>query len=127
MKFVMIRWKIKSGPKHEAKFLKFWRKKAFVQDRTGLVGEFLSTVGNKTDFPYITWDIDDDVDDYKTFVNVGIWADAQKFHDQIGQYFNDGKPTKDFEFERRVRTVLEPACWRMGDSALPTHDSGGVL
>ena len=76
----------------------------------------------------MTWEFDKAKGDtYKTFVNVAIWDNADAFQEQIGKYFNDDNPLKDFEAERRVRMVLEPVCWRMGDASLPKHDSGGVL
>ena len=128
MILVLIRWKIRPEPEQIASFLEFWRKEAIAQDRRGLVGEFLNAVCTAESFPHITWDMDGEGgDEYKTYVNVGIWADAEAFHVQIGSYFNDNKPLKKFEFDRRVRTVLNPVCWRMGDSSLPIHDSGGVL
>ena len=36
------------------------------------------------------------------FVNVGTWADCDEFEEQIGKYFNDDRPIKCFELERRV-------------------------
>lgn len=130
MVIVLIKWKIRAGRKDIDDFLNSWRQEAFVQDRRGLIGEFLSEVGTKACFPYITWDVsdgDDERQECKVFINVGIWADADSFHEQIAQYFNDGNPPKEFEVEPRVRTVLTPKCWRMGDALLPKHDSGGVL
>lgn len=128
MVIVMIKWKIRPGRRDE--FLEFWRKKAVVEDRRGLVGEFLSEVATEASFPYITWNVsscDDERQEYKVFINVGIWADDESFREQVAQYFNDDKPPMEFEAERRVRTVLTPRCWRMGDALLPKHDSGGVL
>lgn len=60
-------------------------------------------------------------------MNVGTWANRDEFEEQIGRYFNDDKPIAPFELERRVRTVLKPVCWRVGEASLPVHDSGGVL
>ena len=128
MVIVAIKWKINPNEENINKFLKFWKQEAVVQDRRGLIGEFLNEVGTREYYPYITWDIGEEkIDNYKVYVNVGIWADSTAFHQQIAQYFNDDKPLKDFEVERRIRTVLIPTCWRMGDASLPLHDSGGVL
>ena len=128
MIIVLIKWKIENKQEQIDAFLNFWKQEAVVQDRKGLVGEFLSEIGSKEQYNYITWDFEKpEGDTYKIFVNVALWADADAFQEQIGQYFNDQKPMMDFEAERRVRTVLEPAGWRMGDAALPIHDSGGVL
>ena len=128
MIIVMIKWKILNKQAKIDAFLDFWKQEVVVQNRIGLVGEFLSEIGSRERYNYITWDFEKpDGDTYKIFINVAIWADADAFQEQIGKYFNDKKPLKAFEAERRVRTVLEPACWRMGDASLPKHDSGGVL
>lgn len=128
MIIVLVKWKIENKQEKIDRFLQFWKQEAVVQDRKGLVGEFLSEIGSKEQYDYITWDFEEPLDDtYKTFVNVAIWDDGEAFQQQIGQYFNDKKPLMEFEAERRVRTVLQPACWRMGDAPPPIHDSGGVL
>lgn len=128
MVIVVIKWKIRSQQTDIDEFLAFWKKEAIVQDRRGLIGEFLSEVGTSESYPYITWDVGaEKLDAYKVYVNVGMWTDATSFHEQVAQYFNDEKPPKGFEVERRIRTVLLPRCWRMGDALLPIHDSGGVL
>lgn len=128
MVIVLIKWKIRSEQIDD--FLKSWKQKSIVQDRRGLIGEFLSEAATEACFPYITWNVSnsgDERQEYKVFVNVGIWADAKSFREQVAKYFNDDKPPEEFEFERRIRTVLTPRCWRMGDALLPKHDSGGVL
>ena len=128
MIIVLIKWKIENKQKKLDAFLDFWKQEAVVHDRKGLVGEFLSKIGSGEQYDYITWDFEKpEGDTYKIFVNVAIWADADAFQEQIDKYFNDNNPLKDFEAERRVRTVLEPACWRIGDAPLPKHDSSGVL
>ena len=127
MIIVLIKWKIENKQKQIDAFLEFWKQEAVVQDRKGLVGEFLSEIGSTERYNYITWDFErSEGDAYKIFVNVAIWDDADAFQEQIGQYFNDNNPLKEFEAERRVRTILEPTCWRMGDASMPKHDSGGV-
>lgn len=128
MIIVLIKWKIENKQDQIDAFLDFWKQEAIVHDRKGLVGEFLSELGSRERYDYITWDFEKPEGDiYTTFVNVAVWADADAFQEQIGQYFNDKKPLMSFEAERRVRTVLEPACWRMGVAPLPGHDSEGVL
>lgn len=128
MVIVLIKWKVRPQQRDIDAFLTFWNQEAIVQDRRGLIGEFLSEVETTESYPYITWDVGEEkLDAYKVYVNVGMWADATSFHEQIAQYFNDEKPLKGFEVERRIRTVLLPRCWRMGDALLPIHDSGGVL
>ena len=124
MIIVLIKWKITNKQEQIDAFLDFWKQEAVIQDRKGLVGEFLSETGSRERYDYITWAFEKPKGDtYKIFVNVAIWTDPDAFHKQIGQYFNDMKPLKAFEAERRVRTVLEPACWRMGDASLPRQDS----
>ena len=128
MIIVLIKWKIENKQEKLDAFQEFWKQEAVVQDRKGLVGEFLSEIGPRERYDYITWDFEKpEGDACKIFVNVAIWADAGAFQEQIGQYFNDNNPLKDFEAERRVRTVLEPTCWRIGDASLSKHDSDGVL
>ena len=125
MVIVLVHWKIK--PNRVADFLEYWRKVATVQDRAGLIGEFLSEACHASEFPWITWDLTGHDDVHRSFINVGMWAKAEDFHDQIAKYFRDGASPQDFEHQPRVRTVLRPRCWRMGDSSLPVHDSGGTL
>jgi len=128
MIIAMIHWRIKPEDEHVDAFLKFWRTLAIVDDRTELVGEFLSEVLTPKDFPYITWHLDpDSLGDNKSYVNVGTWGDEKAFQEQIGNKFNDDKPMLSFEKYRRRRILLRPKCWRMGDANLPEHDSGGVM
>ncbi|MDE2229788.1 MAG: hypothetical protein KGL11_12215 [Alphaproteobacteria bacterium] len=127
MIIVLIHWRIKPEQEHIDAFLEFWRTKATVEDRTGLVGEFLSETMTPKDFPYITWHMDPDtLGDHKSFVNAGIWADEEAFHEQIGKNFNDDKPMLPFEKYRRRRIVLRPNSQRIGMAKLPSVDSAGV-
>ena len=122
MVIVLILWKIKPG--HEDAFRKHWEQKLRIQDRTGLVGEFLCEPGPEG---YITWHLPSPEDPSCTvFVNVGIWASADAFRQQIEPYFNDDKPLESFEAARRVRTVLYPGSRRMGSALLPEGDTEGV-
>jgi hypothetical protein len=124
----LIHWRIKPEQKHIDDFLEFWRTKSIVENRTGLVGEFLSETLNQKEYPYITWHMDpDSLNDHKSFVNVGTWVDEKAFHEQIGKNFNDDKPMLPFEKYRRLRIVLRPKCWRMGHGKLPVDDSSSVL
>jgi len=66
-------------------------------------------------------------DEATRFINVGLWADAEAFHDQIGKYFNPAGGLLPFEFKLRLRALISPDCWRMGGWTLPTSDSEGVL
>ena len=125
MVIVVIKWSIKAEMIED--FRGYWAQEARVQDRMGLVGEFLSEVGSKDDYPYITWTLDDQGGEpSQVYVNVGIWMDPVAFQDQIARYFNDDGPIREFEATRRVRTVLMPRWWRIGDASLPADDSSGV-
>ena len=122
MAIVLIQWKIKPG--HEDEFRKHWEQKLCIGDRTGLVGEFLCEPGSED---YITLHLSGPEDrSCAVFVNVGIWANADAFHQQIGKYFNEDKQPESFEAARRVRTVLYPRSRRMGSAPLPEGDTEGV-
>ena len=125
MVIVLVRWKIK--PSKVEAFLEYWRKTAIVQDREGLVGEFLSEACHTSEFPWITWDLTGCEGVYRSFVNVGIWNNAKDFHEQIGKYFKGKAKRQNFEYEERIRAILRPTCWRMGDAKLPIHCSDGTL
>lgn len=127
MVIVLIHWKIKPEPKMVDMFLDFWRTKAVVDDRRGLIGEFLSEAHSTAEYSWITWQLTGCEGKYRSFINVGYWNSAAEFHKEIGRYFKPQSELEEFEGEPRVRTVLKPKCWRMGDSTLPIHDSGGVL
>ena len=54
MVIVLIKWMIKPNKEANDAFLHHWRTEARVQDRRGLVGEFLSGVDLEK---YTTWDV----------------------------------------------------------------------
>lgn len=124
MHIILVDWKIISG--REEEFKAKWRSGLPVNDRSKMIGEFLSSVSRSDRYPWITWGLAED-GRYSRFINVGLWSDADAFHDEIGRYFNPEGGKMDFEFEVRTRALLTPECWRMGDWKLPIHDSGGVL
>jgi hypothetical protein len=123
MQIVFVDWLIIKG--QEKKFKDYWKAALPVEDRSMMVGEFLSEPTEHEKYNWVTWDLRRD--EATRFINIGLWASAEAFHDQIGRYFNPAKGKEDFEFKLRRRALLTPACWRMGDWALPIHDSGGVL
>ena len=125
MIIVMIHWKI--VPDRVDEFLEFWRKEALINDRRGLVGEFLTEAHSTAEFEWITWQLTGCEGKYRSYVNIGYWDNAKEFYKQVGKYFETSTGKRDFEYQPRIRTVLKPKCWRMGDSSLPKHDSGGVL
>jgi hypothetical protein len=124
MEIVLVHWQIIKG--REKEFLDHWRAGLPVNDRTGLVGEFLSQPSGHDKYDWVTWDLRS-IDASTVFINVGLWADAEAFHEQIGRYFKPTGKKCEFEYAIRMRALLTPECWRMGDWKLPIHDSGGVL
>lgn len=127
MVIVLIHWKIKPEPEMVEDFLAFWRTRAVVEDRRGLICEFLSESHSAAEYAWITWQLTGCNGQYRSFINVGYWNSADDFRDQIGKYFGTPKEPERFEFASRLRTILKPRCWRIGDAALPIHDSGGVM
>ena len=127
MIIVLIEWKIKPEPEMVEKFLRFWKKKAVVSDRRGLIGEFLTEAHSTAEYGWITWRLTVCEGKYRSFINIGYWSSAEEFHAQVGKYFETSAGLKEFEAKPRVRAVLKPNCWRIGDGTLPIHDSGGVL
>lgn len=123
LRVIVVHWKIK--PEREAEFLDYWATRASVADRSGLVGEFLSSVADRAQHPWIN--LQALSPRWASFFNVGLWRDAAAFQDQIGRYIDNTQPPFDFEAERRERVFLVPERWRTGHSALPAADPPGVV
>src|SRR4051794_41955294 len=87
MRIVLIEWRIRKG--QEEQFLEYWSKRAVVQDRSGLIAEFLSRVESPQQYPWITWDLDER---WTTFVNVGLWRGGADFGGQKGRPLDDTPP-----------------------------------
>lgn len=122
----LIHWRIKLDGVDA--FLKHWRENNRIEDRAGLIAEFLSDSLKPSDFPFITWHLDEQsLGNFRSFVTVGIWADGGAFAHQISQYFNDDRPMLDFEQFRRRRVVFNPVEWRIGEAAMPVGDTAGVI
>lgn len=113
----MVEWRIKKG--REQEFLTYWSTRATVQDRAGLIGEFLSRVESREQFPWMVWDLDPR---WTTFLNVGLWRSSLHFEQQIGRFIDLSRPPLDFEAERRRRVFVAPERWRVGASPFPTAD-----
>ena len=124
MHVVFVDWRITKGKEDD--FKKHWKAALPIEDRSRMVGEFLCEPTGHEQFPWITWDLRSE-EGVIRFINVGLWADAEAFHDQVGKYFDPATGKLPFEFALRRRALLTPRCWRMGDWSLPIHDSGGVL
>jgi len=119
---VVVHWKIKHG--REEEFLDYWAQRSVVEDRSGLIGEFLSSVEDRARFPWINMQAVGT--GYTSFFNVGIWRDAAAFEGQIGKYIDLNLPPLPFEADRRERVFLQPERWRIGGSALSLADQPGV-
>lgn len=120
-RIVVVEWRIKKG--REQDFLDYWSTKATVADRTGLVGEFLSRVEDRNQFPWMVWDLDSN---WTTFLNVGFWRTGSDFHEQIGRFIDNAKPPLDFEAQKRRRVLIAPERWRVGETPFPVSDAAGV-
>lgn len=116
-------WYIIKG--REAEFKSYWETALPVMDRSQLIGEFLSEPTGHEIFPWVTWDLRSP--DAARFINVGLWASTESFHEQIGRYFNPAKGKLEFEFILRKRALLSPSAWRMGQAELPLGDTENVL
>src|SRR3712207_3880516 len=55
-RIVLVEWRIKKG--REQEFLDYWSTRATVPDRSGLIGEFLSRVEDRKQFPWMVWSFD---------------------------------------------------------------------
>lgn len=122
LRIVVVHWKIKLGK--EAEFLDYWSTRSVIGDRSGLVGEYLSSVADRDRVPWITWQSLSS--GYTSYFNVGLWRDLDAFQNQIGRYIDNSRPPLPFEAERRERVFLIPEAWRVGRGALLTIDPPGV-
>ena len=121
MRIVIVEWRIKKG--QEATFLDYWSKTEAIEDRSGLIGEYLSHVEDQEDCLWITLEFGEG---WSTYVNVGVWSDAAAFREQVGPKINDQRPALPFEHQKRRRTFLCPDRWRVGDATLPATSHGLV-
>jgi hypothetical protein len=123
LQIIFVDWLIIKGA--ELDFKQYWKEALPIEDRSLMVGEFLSEPDGHEEFPWVTEDLRSG--DASRFINVGLWASAEAFHEQIARYFDPAAGKRSFEFELRRRALLTPACWRVGDWRLPIRDSSGVL
>jgi hypothetical protein len=120
-RIVLVEWRIKKG--REDEFLEYWSKRATIADRSGLIGEFLSRVEDRKQFPWMVWDLDRR---WTTFVNVGFWNKGADFQEQVGKFIDTSKPPLAFEAQRRRRVFVAPERWRIGASPLLASDHSSV-
>lgn len=127
MVIVLIHWKIK--PDRVKEFLAFWKKGLIIEDRSGLICEYLCEAAKIKTPLWVTWDLGPKAEEgeFKSYVNVGLWEDENAFHEQVGKNFNECKPLEEFEAYRRVRTVLYREHHRKGEANPPVESSDGVL
>ncbi len=121
LRMIVVHWKIKPG--QERAFLDYWSTKATIEDRSGLLSEFLSAPEDRAKYPWINWDTNAH---YTSFYNVGLWRTGEDFQQQIGRFVDNTKPLLEFEAERRQRIFLSPERWRAGPNGLPQLDAPGV-
>lgn len=120
-RIVLVEWRIKKG--REQEFVDYWSKQATIADRSGLVGEFLSRVEDRKQFPWMVWNLDPR---WTTFVNVGIWRSGADFDQQIGRFINNAKPPLAFEAQKRRRVLVAPERWRIGATPFLESDHPDV-
>ena len=127
MIIVLIHWKIKPEKEMVDQFFDYWRTEVPIDDRQGLIGEFLSEALTSEDYEWINWKLTDGEGKYKSFINVGYWNSVDHFESQVGTHIKTAPELQAFEAEPRERIALTPECWRIGESELPLDDSAGVL
>ena len=120
-RIVMVEWRIKKGS--EQQFLDYWSTRATIEDRSGLVAEFLSKVEDQNQFPWMVWGLDPN---WTTYVNVGIWRAGADFQQQIGRFIDNSRPPLEFEADRRRRVLVAPERWRIGGTPLLAKDHPAV-
>ncbi|MGO4704366.1 antibiotic biosynthesis monooxygenase [Microvirga sp. 2MCAF38] len=121
MRVVLVEWRIKKG--REQEFLDYWSTRATIADRSGLIGEFLSRVEDRKQFPWMVWGLDHR---WTTYVNVGFWRDGEDFQEQIGRFIDNSKPPQVFEATKRRRVFVAPERWRIGATPFMTADHPDV-
>lgn len=124
----LVLWRIRAEARPN--FLQMWREVFRVEDRGGLIGEFLSEPIDTDDPRLRTLDlagIGSKTANKLILVNVGFWETVEAFDEQVGRFMKSADADKsDFEYEVRLRALLSPIAWRRGDALLPAEDSLGV-
>ncbi len=115
MRIVAVEWRIKKGQENE--FLEYWSTRATIQDRSGLVAEFLNRVESREQFPGVEFN-----EGWTTFINVGIWREGADFQQQIGRFIDNSRPPLAFEADKRRRVFMAPERWRIGSTPLISAD-----
>ena len=124
MVIVIIHWKIHPHEEALRMFLDHWRDTLTIEERSHLVGEYLSRplTAEEAQFPCVSMSAPPSAN-YKSYFNVGIWKDLESFRQQIILPYVTSKPkTASFEYEYRERMVLSPVSWRAGRHGPPDAD-----
>ena len=124
MIIVIIHWKIHLGEGARRQFLRHWKETLTVEERSHLVGEYLSAPlsDEEVQFPCAVLNIPP-APPYQSFFNIGIWEDVASFKGQIiDPYVGSSPKTQPFEYQFRERMVLAPLSWRTGQYPLPNTD-----
>jgi hypothetical protein len=124
MVIVIIHWKILLGDEPRRQFLQYWKETLTVEERSHLVGEYLSAPlsAEEVQFPCAVFNIPS-APPYQSFFNVGIWEDVDSFKRQIIDPYVGMTPNpQPFEYQFRERMVLSPLSWRAGQYSLPAAD-----
>jgi hypothetical protein len=124
MVIVIIHWKIHPNEESRQAFFKNWEEKLTIEERSHLVGEYLSEPmpSEQVGFPCVTFNTPSSPE-YQSFFNVGIWEDVESFKRQIiDPYVGNTPRPAPFEYELRERMILGPLSWRAGKFTLPTED-----
>ncbi len=121
MCIVLIEWQIKPTQRAVVEFMEYWTTKATIEEKTGLVGEFLSAPvpADELSLSVRVDDLgaSDEAPGAWRFVNVGLWENFQTFYRQVGHLMSDKE--QEFEAGPRRRVFLEPQQWRRGGWELP--------
>ena len=127
MDIVVILWKIKAGADNRQAFFKHWAETLAIDDRTGLVGEFLSRPQSADEAgPEFSVFGAHPSDEYELYLNVAIWDTLDAFRAQVIDKYVGGDPAdKPFLFEPPRRMALSPEQRRVGDAQLPAGDHLG--
>jgi hypothetical protein len=110
---VLVEWHIKAAD--TAAFETYWAKSATIPDRAGLIAEFASREEDRAKYPYITTPNPPGRVIYR---NVGLWQSCDAYHAQIGHRIGPCKLLP-FEDDCRVRVLMRPVLWRIGEAPMP--------
>ncbi len=124
MVIVIIHWKIHPYDEAIRQFLDHWRDTLTVEERSHLVGEYLSQPLSMEEAQFPCAVLNTPVSpNYQSYFNVGIWADIESFRKEIILPYVTKKPkTEPFEYAFRERMVLSAQSWRVGNHELPWPD-----